>query len=304
MKTIIEHIEQLLCKHECVIVPSLGGFISHREGAKLLDNQLLAPKQQIRFNALMTYHDGLLAEAIMKERSMDYGSALSLIRHEVSSIKDRLHDGNEVQFGQIGVFSLCNSTELRFQCGSSKFLPANLGLPEVKLTKIIKTEQNKTSDKKKKTITIEIPNYSNNFIKYAASIAIIFLLSLFAPPTHQHSYKAAISFDAFAPTTEHKQEIIIEEETTTNEEEIEIPEKEEEPVIIEDYNYHIIIASFPNKTSAEKYINKHTNNTLPLSIIDKSNKFRISEQGFNKYNDALNYLNSIKKERSAWILCI
>ena len=84
MKNLAQHIESLLIQHECVIVPGLGGFVTYRDKASIRNNRLYAPAQRVRFNHLLTYHDGLLAEAYMQDRHIGYTAALEAVKPTLS----------------------------------------------------------------------------------------------------------------------------------------------------------------------------------------------------------------------------
>ena len=102
MKNLAQHIESLLIQHECVIVPGLSGFVTYRDKASIRNNRLYAPAQRVRFNHLLTYHDGLLAEAYMQDRLIGYTAALEAIKADVEQITTSLNSGNTFIFGRIG----------------------------------------------------------------------------------------------------------------------------------------------------------------------------------------------------------
>ena len=72
--------------------------------------------------------------------------------------------------------------------------------------------------------------------------------------------------------------------------------------------YHLIIASLTSHEDAEEYIANHTQfDRTQLQIIESKGKYRISAAGFNKYKDAIQYMDSIRNEvpiaKKAWIMC-
>ncbi len=293
MKTIAQHIETLLTQHECVIVPSLGGFLVYHDTAKIHNNSISAPSNKIRFNALLSHHDGLLAEAIMKERNLSYSDALAVINSEISLLKSSIENGDITLFGTIGSFSVTNN-HITFTQGSHKFIPENLGLPTIKLTKIQKETKQQTTNHKQ--IVIPLPNSSSKTFRYAASIAIIFMLTFFTPTIKDGSYKANLMFNtlSFDNTKVESTNITQTPQLDT------ITTITPKPL---DFKFHIIIASLPELSSAKQYISDNTHISA-LQIVEKDNKFRISEKGFHSYNEALSYLDSIKEQKSAWILCL
>ena len=68
MSRIISHIEKLLLKHDCVIVPHIGGFVlQHIPAHYEKDEQIFYPEQkEIVFNRELQHNDGLLSESYIQ----------------------------------------------------------------------------------------------------------------------------------------------------------------------------------------------------------------------------------------------
>ena len=304
MKNLAQYIEELIIRHECVIVPNLGGFITYCDKAIVRNNMFYAPTERIRFNSLLTYHDGLLAEAYMRDRNIGYSEALNAIATEVEQIKKSLNSGNTVLFGRIGALSLSAENNITLLNSNPKFLPENIGLPVVHLKQLASAEPTNT-------ITINIPQTSTNALRYVASIAIIFLLTLFIPnQTDNNTQRASISFDSLRSikSIEYSEESVENsDESVENNSQILNPQSS-----LEDNSslnkYHLIIASLTSREDAEEYIANHTQfDRTQLQIIESKGKYRISAAGFNKYKDALQYMDSIRNDvpiaQKAWIMC-
>ena len=304
MKNLAQYIEELIIRHECVIVPNLGGFITYCDKAIVRNNMFYAPTERIRFNSLLTYHDGLLAEAYMRDRNIGYSEALNAIATEVEQIKKSLNSGNTVLFGRIGALSLSAENNITLLNSNPKFLPENIGLPVVHLKRLASAEPTNT-------ITINIPQTSTNALRYVASIAIIFLLTLFIPnQTDNNTQRASISFDSLRSikSIEYSEESVENsDESVENNSSVLTPQSS-----LEDNSslnkYHLIIASLTSREDAEEYIANHTQfDRTQLQIIESKGKYRISAAGFNKYKDALQYMDSIRNDvpiaQKAWIMC-
>ena len=304
MKNLAQYIEELIIRHECVIVPNLGGFITYCDKAIVRNNMFYAPTERIRFNSLLTYHDGLLAEAYMRDRNIGYSEALNAIATEVEQIKKSLNSGNTVLFGRIGALSLSAENNITLLNSNPKFLPENIGLPVVHLKQLASAEPTNT-------ITINIPQTSTNALRYVASIAIIFLITLFIPnQTNNNTQHASISFDSLRSikSIEYSEESVENsDESVENNSQILNPQSS-----LEDNSslnkYHLIIASLTSREDAEEYIANHTQfDRTQLQIIESKGKYRISAAGFNKYKDALQYMDSIRNDvpiaQKAWIMC-
>lgn len=307
MKNLAQYIESLLIQHECVIVPGLGGFVTYRDRASIRNNRLYAPAQRVRFNHLLTYHDGLLAEAYMQNRHIGYTAALEAIKADVEQITTALNSGNTFILGRIGALSLSADNTIILKNEDCKFLPENIGLPVVNL-KQLATESNNDN-----TITLSIPRASSNIVRYAAMLIIVFIFSLLIPTpvtdaTHEASFYKVKITDNRVQMTDDRVQMTDNTSNLSN-----LPQEQKDSTLLIphsslDSRYHLIIASLTSQAEAEEYIAHHTHfDRNQLIIIESKGKYRISAAGFNKYKDALQYMDSIRNEvpiaKKAWIMC-
>ena len=304
MKNLAQYIESLLIQHECVIVPGLGGFVTYRDKASIRNNRLYAPAQRIRFNHLLTYHDGLLAEAYMQDRLIGYTAALEAIKADVEQITTSLNLGNTFILGRIGVLSLSADNTIVCKNTDCNFLPENIGLP------IVNLKQLATKSSNNNTITFNIPRASSNALRYAAMLIVVFIFSLLIPTpvtdsTHEASFYKVKSVNSINSIDSIKSINSTDSIETTE------PQKTLNSQLLtlnSQAKYHLIIASLTSETEAEEYIAHHTHfDRNQLTIIESKGKYRISAAGFNKYKDALQYMDSIRNEvpiaKKAWIMC-
>lgn len=302
MKNLAQYIESLLIQHECVIVPGLGGFVTYRDKASIRNNRLYAPAQRVRFNHLLTYHDGLLAEAYMQDRHIGYSAALEAIKADIEQITTALNSGNTFILGRIGALSLSASNTIILKNEDCKFLPENIGLPIVNL-KQLATESNDDN-----TITLNIPRASSNVVRYAAMLIIVFIFSLLIPTpvtdsTHEASFYRVKNINPINSIDSIKSINSIDSMDTTK-----TQKTLNSQLSTLNSRYHLIIASLTSQAEAEEYIAHHTHfDRNQLIIIESKGKYRISAAGFNKYKDALQYMDSIRNDvpsaQKAWIMC-
>ncbi len=302
MKNLAQHIEELIIRHECVIVPGLGGFVTYRDKASIRNNRLYAPAQRVRFNHLLTYHDGLLAETYMQDRHIGYSAALEAIKADIEQITTALNSGNTFILDRIGALSLSASNTIILKNEDCKFLPENIGLPIVNL-KQLATESNNDN-----TITLNIPRASSNVVRYAAMLIIVFIFSLLIPTpvtdsTHEASFYRVKSINPINSIDSIKSINSIDSMDTTK-----TQKTLNSQLSTLNSRYHLIIASLTSQAEAKKYIAHHTHfDRNQLIIIESKGKYRISAAGFNKYKDALQYMDSIRNDvpsaQKAWIMC-
>lgn len=92
MNTLFQHIEYLLLRHDCVIVPGLGAFISTIRPARIdMENhRILPPARSVMFNQAVTVDDGLLANSYARRFNISFEEGRQLIVRDVKSLKDTI----------------------------------------------------------------------------------------------------------------------------------------------------------------------------------------------------------------------
>ncbi|MBC7426631.1 MAG: SPOR domain-containing protein [Bacteroidia bacterium] len=100
----------LLHNHECVIIPSFGGFITRESPAAVNNiNHTVKPyTKTVFFNPHLKDNDGLLAGKLADDKAISYDAALNEITNWVSSQEQILDDEKTFSFGKLGVFYLNN----------------------------------------------------------------------------------------------------------------------------------------------------------------------------------------------------
>jgi cell division septation protein DedD len=103
-----KHIEVLLLKHDCVIVPGLGGFVTQYVSARYMPEEqlFLPPHRTVGFNAQLVVGDGLLAQSCMQAADISYPEALQLIDAAVEVWKTALQRDGVCSIEGIGVLRL------------------------------------------------------------------------------------------------------------------------------------------------------------------------------------------------------
>ena len=80
---ITDLIAELLFKHDCVIVPNLGGFVAQLYSSHFSkgSSSLLPPTKQILFNKNLKQNDGLLISAFAERFDVQYDIAIVQIEN-------------------------------------------------------------------------------------------------------------------------------------------------------------------------------------------------------------------------------
>ncbi len=141
------HIESLLLKNDCVIVPGLGGFITQYVPARYVaDEQLfLPPFRSVGFNPQLAINDGLLVQSYMQAYDTNYPETVKLINNAVSQLKKRLHEEGEYELAGIGTLTISIDGKYNFApCEAGVLSPELYGLDAVSVEE---TEQTVASSR-------------------------------------------------------------------------------------------------------------------------------------------------------------
>ena len=100
MVSVEKFIEKLLLKHDCVIMPGLGGFVTHYEPPYRDEESGLfyPPTRTIGFNARLKINDGLLVQAYMQAFDTNYPEANRMVEREIERVKELLHSQGAFDF--------------------------------------------------------------------------------------------------------------------------------------------------------------------------------------------------------------
>ena len=85
MMDIVSHINELLFRYECVIIPGFGAFLTHHQSAytDTETNAFMPPSKTLSFNRQLQTNDGLLAAHLAKVYGLSYQEALQDLREQV-----------------------------------------------------------------------------------------------------------------------------------------------------------------------------------------------------------------------------
>lgn len=123
MNELERHIEILLLSNDCVIVPDLGGFMTHHVDARYDEEEqiFLPPLRTLGFNPQLKINDSMLAQSYVEAYEISYPEALRRIEDEVTELKMRLHEEGSYELNDIGTLSLNED-------GNYVFVPCEAGI--------------------------------------------------------------------------------------------------------------------------------------------------------------------------------
>lgn len=123
--SIIDHIQYLICRHDCVVVPGLGAFVSQYVPAQISSDglMLLPPSRMLVFNNVISHDDGLLAGSVARRDGISYESARAEVARDVEMLLNRIDMEGYVEIPRVGRLSRSGSSALVFAPVTENSIP-------------------------------------------------------------------------------------------------------------------------------------------------------------------------------------
>jgi hypothetical protein len=303
-----QYISELLYRYECVVVPGLGAFLTHKVSAEIdAQAQVFSPpKKRLSFNEQLQQNDGVLANHIATSEKVSYENALAKIAKQVAEIQQSLKQNETVSIKYVGDLSRRKTGTLEFEPSYHlNYMTAAFGLsqfvsPEVKRDFPLKSAGAK--EKEKTLILVSRKRLTNAVIKYAAVAVILFGLGGFMVSNayRQHIEKENI-------VAQEKARIALDNQ---------IPEatflvNTPLPAITIDIekssgNYHIVAGAFRVKANSERKLRQLKRLGFNARLIGQ-NRFGLHQVVFESYPQrraAERALFNIRRTQdpTAWLL--
>jgi hypothetical protein len=149
-------IGELLYRHECVIVPNFGGFVSRRysSGFSKGNNLLYPQSKHILFNRNLLHNDGLLVSALAEKTGVSYGEAERQVTDYRDYLQSLLNAKKRFELANIGLLYIDAENSLRFESKTDvNFLLESFGFEPVVANELLiepekTTRENHFEDRK------------------------------------------------------------------------------------------------------------------------------------------------------------
>lgn len=304
MKIIERHIEYLLSRNDCVIIPGLGAILARNESARIsLDSHTITPPRRVfTFNSALTHSDGALACSISRAENISYDAAASKVEANVAEMNSALKTTGSLQLGRIG--KLTFDRELK----TLQFFPSTFDyccLPTVSIVPEQETEQTEIA-----TVVAHVSPWAR-FARIAASIAVLIAICFVAstPISVKDAAFASLSpeikhtpISEFMPAeAEPVPSITI---TTSNPGRGIIDTSAQvlpESIVNAGNRYLVVIGSFASAGEAEKFIK--ANNMPAARYVEQSGRFRVYSASFSSEMDAYQHISGADYSATggAWV---
>lgn len=315
MNYFIQHIEYLLLRHDCVIVPGLGAFIAISSPARfdISTGEIMPPSRSIMFNQAITSDDGMLANSLARKAAISFEEGrLSLTRY-VAMLKECLRENSTVKLGNLGSLQLGEE-------GNIIFSPSDSSISNSGKTGFTKISVSKSHPKEETAPAITESDYEEHdednsyynlrinktFVKVAASLIIILSVAigmfLYPIPHDSMPQKASVvPVDVILPS--------VSKENAASDTLAVASVLEDETVSVEDSisrlpKFYLIVATFSGEKEAETYARKYSDDTYTLSPIKSGKMTRVSVACSDDHDELQKRLNSREissRFPSSWI---
>jgi hypothetical protein len=306
-----KYISDLLYRHECVVVPGYGAFISRRVAAQhfAATGTLYPPKKGLSFNAQIQQNDGLLVNYIATVEQLPYNDALQQVRNYIRFLEHELDTRCEVTLHKIGRFTRNEEGSLQFApMYLVNYLPEAYGLHMQEVFAVdrsavqpmVATAQEPVIEKP--VAQLETPaSRTAAWVRAAAAIAVLVAGSY----TGYQAYQQQSLQDAATVEEMAQQEFKSKVQEASFMINTPLPSvtMEVAPVV---KNYHVIAGAFRSPANADKKVAQLQKVGFDADRIGV-NKYGLHNVAFGSFvdrNDAINELYRIRKlgYDGAWLL--
>lgn len=293
--TVANYIHDLLFRHDCVIVPNFGGFVTNRIGAQIeeVTHTFYPPTKQISFNAHLKHNDGLLINYIAKAEDISFDKATNKVTSAVISWKKDAQSNGFV-LDKVGHFSYTENDQLVFKpLKDVNYLSSAFGLAS------FHSEPVKRVEKVIPLTPVASKSKVGSLAKYAAAAAIILSLSVVG----WNGYQTNMQQKEIAKEQKNLEDkiqsatFVISNPLPTVQ--LNVTKEEAKP-------YHVVAGSFQFLENAEKKVKQLKAKGYNATILGK-NKWGLTQvayESFSAKSDAFKNLAAIRKSDSkdAWLL--
>lgn len=313
-------------RHDCVVVPGLGSFVTNEESARYDSARqlFLPPSRSIGFNPEVRHNDAMLIGSVSRTRGVTVDAARQQVETEVASLRHQLQLAGEVPVGKLGMLYRGENPEYpRFE-PSEDSLPARRfdGLCPLSISPIQTEEVEEAGhvEISHRTVSIPLP------LKIVASVIVVMVAlgvlysttSLVRGPRMNYASLDTGLSSAVIPAVNAEPAVseILSREILLN---IAQPDPEKgmayadvrlnnavasgstvSTVSDKPGRYILVVGSFPSRTSAERHIRGMGDNSL--RIIEMDGNFRVYAASASNINAARSLADSLsEKYASVWV---
>ena len=303
---ISSHIQDLLYRYECVVLPGFGAFLSQKQSAYIDENsqEFFPPNKVISFNRQLIKNDGLLANYIAEVESVKYNTALNMIQEFVYDLENSLQNDAKAELANIGKLYLDAEDKLQFEPFSEiNFLTQSFGLASYHAYPVQRELYKKQVEEleEKTPIHFTPSRRRASFLKYAAIGVIALGISSFAG---LNIYSSQVSKHNIAEQQEAESKLQQQIQQATFVIDNPLPAVTLE-VEKQSGDFHVVAGAFRVEENAHKKVDELKDSGFKARYIG-ANKYGLHQVVYSSHQtrrEAINKLYEVKKtNEAAWLL--
>ena len=308
MFSIIEHIEYLLTRHDCVVIPDWGAFIANYDAARFDSSHSVMerPCRIISFNNGLTHNDGLLAHSLMRREGMEYKQAMHLIADSVASFRKQLTDKREVSMGRLGYFRSNLDRSVEFV----SLYPVNsndqfYGLASLKINTVDALERETATVENLAPVITHRGLFSRKAAQIAASIVALIGMSIMltTPIIVDKSQQASMALEVKAPRHQQVEQTVIQHEDEVAPS-VQLVEDKSPIARVgnETGHYYMVIATLRNQHELNSFKKKYSALVPYMKILNYKGMMCVYVARSDDYGTLMNLRSELPERlRDVWI---
>ncbi len=300
MEQLALHIEYLLLRHDCVILPGFGAFINARCAAHYdpLTDRWIPMTKEVRFNQAVNHDDGLVANSYARKYSLTFHEARTLLNSDIKELRYIIENDGEVSLGHLGYISAGDENTIRFSpFQTAEQTNRELGFVSVG-TQLNSQEFSDNANEKRAERSLDFDrNYyipvNKTAAKVAASLLLVFIVAISAllPSSGRMEEDQAsvvpvnaLIDSAAMPMALEPKEVYESQDSVPDNDNL-IPENSIK-------KYYLIVGTFRSEREAQKYINLNHGEESDLILVPSKTLFRVASASSNDKSELITELNS------------
>jgi hypothetical protein len=333
MNSIANHVEYLLRKNDCVVLPGFGAFLCNYVPAHFDERKndtLLPPSRGLAFNQMITDTDGLLVWSVARKECISYEQAAARVREAIDAMWHELTTYGELSFGRLGTFYRHADGHIEFDAAALPSINGTLfGLQTLELQPVAvaavpepAVEENAPAAvvaEEKEPVVLQSPvDWRTYATGVVASLAVVITAVLFvlSPIKVNHELQEATIAPLPKAIVQEPAKVVVAEPVTEAAQPISVAPAPEvtsqpevaakatvtdqaEPIHFDDNDpFCVIVASFPTRSQADTYLIEHSR--MQLGVLEQDSKYRIYAATGATYT-AADRQRSVLGKNDAWI---
>lgn len=318
-----QHIEYLLLRHDCVIMPGIGAFINVYKPAAYdaETHRMLPTRREIIFNGSLKTDDGLLANSYARKEDISHREGSERLGRSLMAVANALNTDGEVTFGRLGTLTKGEEGNLFFHpFGNARQRADKEGYFEISLP----GEEPEYAEK------IRRMNFDKNYYipvnkfatKICASLFVVFLLTImWIVPAGRLSDReeraSVVPLDRIIDTAVKKSASSITElcvDSSSSPAAMEVELKEEEPAAeeiptlkyddIKEEVYYLIVATSTTTQEAMRYARMFQSDDYRMQVVESPRVSRVAALSSTDRQQLVDTMRSAdfkSRFREAWI---